>query len=403
MRYTVLAFLCSAAVIAYVQRSALSVPAKRIQAELTIDDAQLGLVFGAWFLGYAVLQIPSGWLADRLGSRRVLLVSCVCWSILTGLMGVVNGFLGLFAVWFCMGMAQAGIFPCATKAIGGWFPGSARAIASGFLIVSQLAGAAAAPWLTARLLSHMDWPIVFALYGLFGILWSAAFWMMVPHREEDTQTRAPVEWRRLLGSGTMQLLFAQQFLRGAAMVFYLNLFPKFLQEAYHVSERAAGELTMWPGVGAMIGALLGGVSSDAILRLTGRPRLARQGIAVAGMLVCSALTLTIFATETVESLIVLFSIAVFFGTFGGVSGYSVTIAFGGTRVGIVFALMNTGGNIGASLFPSLFGRALKATGNWDIAIWSFAVLFFLDAILWAVLNPKRPLFEDVELVSNRPG
>ncbi len=100
---------------------------------------------------------------------------------------------------------------------------------------------------------------------------TAWIWLVVPPRREDAPTRQPVEWGRLLGSGTMQLLFAQQFLRGAAMVFYLSLFPKFLQEAHHVSEREAGELAMWPGVGAMVGALLGGVFSDAILRVTGHP------------------------------------------------------------------------------------------------------------------------------------
>ena len=395
MRYTVLSFLCASAVIAYVQRSAISVPARRIQGELSLDSSEMGLVMGAWYLGYAVLQIPSGWLADRLGSKRVLIVASLAWSLLTGLMGIANGFLGLVAIWFSMGMAQAAIFPCATKAIGGWFPGPTRAIASGFLIVAQLAGAAAAPWLTGRLLPHMDWRTIFLLYALPGFLWAAAFWWFVPRRPgSEVTSKAAVDWGKLVRSRSMQLLVAQQFLRGAAMAFFFSWFPKFLQEVFKVNESDAGRLTMWPGIGAMAGALLGGIASDALLRLTHRPRLARQGTAVLGMLGCSLLTFACLAATDVSSLILLFSIAVFWGTFGGVSGYAVAIAFGGSRVGIVFAVMNTGGNIGASLFPPLLGWALDRTGNWDLAIIAFAILFLLDGVLWAFLNPRQPLYED---------
>src|SRR5215213_3926579 len=67
-RYTLLALLCLAAAIAYVQRSGISVPAKEIQADLRIDKALFGNVFFAWYMGYALMQIPSGWLADRWGS-----------------------------------------------------------------------------------------------------------------------------------------------------------------------------------------------------------------------------------------------------------------------------------------------------------------------------------------------
>ena len=65
-RYVVLALLCAAAAIAYVQRSAIAVAAAPMQGSLKIDKQQFGVVLASWALGYALMQVPSGWLADRL-------------------------------------------------------------------------------------------------------------------------------------------------------------------------------------------------------------------------------------------------------------------------------------------------------------------------------------------------
>src|SRR3954447_18669255 len=116
MRYLILTWLCVAAVVAYVHRGALSVPAQTIQTELGFHEDTMGLVMGAWFLGYAALQIPSGWLAGRWGSRRALAACALAWSLLTGLTAVACDAGSLLALWALMGMAQAGLVPAALKA-----------------------------------------------------------------------------------------------------------------------------------------------------------------------------------------------------------------------------------------------------------------------------------------------
>src|SRR5947209_7472283 len=122
MRYLVLALLGLIAVIAYVQRLAISVPTAAMQRDLGLDSTTMGLVMGSWYWGYALFQLPAGALADRWGSKPAILLFAVTWSALTGCVALVGGGLGLLAVWGLMGMAQAGVFPCATKAIGALFP-----------------------------------------------------------------------------------------------------------------------------------------------------------------------------------------------------------------------------------------------------------------------------------------
>src|SRR4029077_4392948 len=131
----------------------------------------------AWSLGYAVMQIPSGWLADRWGSRRALTCYAILWSTLTGITALATGFASLLALWTLMGAAQAGIFPSSTKAIRDWFPMSRRASSNGLLGASMSVGGAGAASITAILLPHwLTWRQVLWLYAIPGIVWATVFY-----------------------------------------------------------------------------------------------------------------------------------------------------------------------------------------------------------------------------------
>jgi MFS family permease len=395
MRYFVLALLGLVAVIAYVQRLAISVPTKEIQRDLALTATTMGLVMGCWNWGYALFQLPAGSLADRWGSKPAILLFAVVWSALTACVGLVRDSTELLAVWSLMGMAQAGVFPCATKAIGAWFPAGERATASGVLVSCQALGIGLAPLVTAMLLEHLSWRQTFAVYLVPGLAWAIAY-ALVPARSDAVAVsdRRPVDWSRLVRDPSMMLLCTQQFLRAAAMVFFMTWFPRFLQETGEMSPTEAGKLAAFPGFGAMLGGLLGGAASDWLLRRTGNRRLSRQGVAVFGMVLCAGLVLAAYFVRNPVAVVALFSVGAFWGTFGGVNGYSVAIDFGGSRIGVVFGTMNACGSVGAGLFPLAIGWAVDQYQNWNVAILGFAALFAGDAVCWATLNPKRPLFED---------
>jgi sugar phosphate permease len=401
MRYQVLAFLCAAAVIAYVQRLGFNVAERTVRGALGLDREQIGRVMAAWSLGYALLQLPSGWLADRFGSRRVLTALALAWSALTGLVGLAWDFHSLLALWFCMGLAQAGIFPCSAKSIGQWFGDPGRASAAGLLGSAMALGSALAPALTGLLVAHHPWPLVCVAYAALGILWSAAYCAAVPDAPAGSggPPGPPPAWTRqdwltLATSVPMLLLCGQQFFRACGMAFFYTWFATFLQETRGVNLAEAGPMTGAVGLGAMAGGILGGLASDWLLRRTGNRRLSRQGLAVAGLSLCSVLVLIsagITSRDVATGVLALGALA---AAFGGVSGYTVAIEFGGKRVATVFAVMNMCGNLGAALFPAAVGTLLEATGDWDVVLYLFAGILALDAILWALLNPRHPLFQD---------
>ena len=397
MKYLVLALLCTVALIAYVQRLGMQTAYEPIQAELKISTEHFGAIGTAWLIGYAIMQVPSGWLADRWGSRKALVLYAVLWSILTGSIGLGRNFETLIVVWFLMGMAMAGAFPCAAKSLTAWFADTEKATASGLLGTSMLLGAAAASLLTTWLVTQQQWSWqwTYAAYGAAGVVWALVYFAFIPDRQNDQQIAPPMtggEWRRLLTSLPMWLLCGQQFFRAGAMIFFLNWFPKFLRESRRLDAYDAGVYTSQVNAAAMLGGILGGLVSDWLLRRTGRYRLSRQGIAVVGMTACCALIVATYFVSDDAVAIVLFGVGAFMATFGGVSGYTVTIEFGGTRVATVFSIMNMAGNFGGALFNFVAGALQERTGSWDAALFVFAGIFAIDAVCWALLNPAGPLF-----------
>lgn len=410
-RYHVLVFLCLSAVIAYVQRAALSVPASEIARDLRFADLALdmGRIQTVWYLCYGLMQLPSGWLADRLGSRTALAIFSVAWSLATLLSALASDFISLLLLWGLMGAAQAGAFPCAAKALGRIFPETQRARATGLLASGMTIGGAIAPLLTAVFLEwlspwaerlHIDrWRILLAAYSLPGFMWAGVFLAVIssqklPATESTNKVRAPVDWSRMLCSGPLALLCAQQFFRAAGMVFFVTWFPTFLQKTRDVSLLGSGVLTTVAGVGGVLGSLSGGFASDWLLLRTGNSRLSRQGIAVAGMACCSLLIVASYFVRDVNSSIALITVGAFCATFGGVSGYTVAISFGGRQVATVFSTMNMFGNLGAALFPITAGWLVAQTGNWNLILFLFAGIMAIDAVCWALLNPRATLFGD---------
>ncbi len=410
MRYTLLSFLCAATVVAYLQRSALGVPSKQIEGELGLTAQDMGLVWLAWYAGYAAFQLPAGWVADRFGSKPALIAFAVVWSAMTAVVGAATGFTGLVVLWGLMGVAQAGIFVCAAKAIGATFERTEQAFASGALACCMAGGAALSQYVTGQLLGPLTWQEILVVYAVPGVVWAVAFALVVPRPEglapepdsddwallppAPAEPLAPVRWSRLLTDRQMILLCAQQFQRAGAVALFFTWFPRYLQETKGVSVAGSGTLAAWPLLAGMLGGLLGGTASDWLLRRTGNVRLSRQGLAATGTAVCACVSLAAFYADDATTAVLLISVAAFCGYASGVSAYATALAMGGKRVAPVFATMNMAGNVGAGLFPFAVGHLVGGTGNWNLTMLLFAGMFAGSTACWLLLNPKGTLFEE---------
>ena len=152
VRYGVMGFLCVLSFLTYFDRVCIMRAQEEIQTDLHIGPEPMGLVLGAFWLAYALFEIPSGWLGDRYGARGTLTRIVLAWSLFTALSGTAVGFWSLLTFRFLFGAGEAGAYPNMARIQGRWFPTRERARLGGLLWLSARWGGAFSPLIFGSLL-----------------------------------------------------------------------------------------------------------------------------------------------------------------------------------------------------------------------------------------------------------
>jgi ACS family D-galactonate transporter-like MFS transporter len=403
VRYMVLGVLCVAAMIAYIHRSCISVPAGLIEHDLKLSQKQMGQIMSAFYLGYALMQIPSGWLGDRLGTRLALFLFILGWSLATTLMGLAWDFVICYALWLTCGMFQAGIFPSSVNTIAHWFPVSERGFPSGMLGSFMSIGAAMASAVSVLVLTYFDWPALFVILAIPGILFAGGFFLWFRNRpaEHSWVNQAELDfieagagptrgaetrqsWKDLAGNPLLHLVCMQQFFRAACYIFYVTWFPTFLQKSRGASLTGSGLLTSLPLLSVVLGSTMSGLCIDRIWRQTGSRRLSRHGVGLASVLGAGSFLVLAFFADSLAWTVGFITASAICAGCSGPAGYTVTMDLAGGRVATVFSVMNMAGNLGAYLLP-LAVVVLVDWSGWNEVLLLLAVLYAAAALCWLLL------------------
>jgi sugar phosphate permease len=418
VRHFVLAALLAITAVSYAQRNCISPAETTIRDDLRLDMRQTGIAAGAFFFSYALLQVPSGWLAQRWGARLALPAFAAGWSLALGLLALASGVFGLVAARLAMGALQAGIFPCATLVLASWYPPSRRGLASALLNSFMLIGSAVGSMITGELLKPLGWRALFGLYVIPGLVWSVWFLWWFRNRPQDhpgvnaaelaviaedsapptkspgRPARAPIPWAAILLSAPLLFLCGQQFCRAGANRFFDNWMATYVQEVHGVTEKQAGVLASLPQWAGVPGGLVGGMISDAVLRRTRSRRAARKGVAVASLSAAIACYCLAYPIADVWVATLVLSLGAFFFTFSAPCSYALTMDLGGKNVAIVFGLMNMAGNLGSFAFTSLAPSFKAWAGdNWGAVLALFVGMHVVAVLCWLPLAPEGTIGE----------
>src|SRR4030095_9005925 len=176
VRYRVLRMAFFLAIVTYLDRVCISVATPFIRQDLGLSLVQMSPVFCSFTLAYSLFEVPSGWLGDVIGPRRVLTRIVLWWSAFTMLTGAAQGFRSLVAIRFLFGAGEAGAFPNAVRSFSQWFPVRERGRANGVLFLgSRLGGMLSAP-IALLLIARWGWRASFVAFGTLGVVWAAAWW-----------------------------------------------------------------------------------------------------------------------------------------------------------------------------------------------------------------------------------
>lgn len=404
-RNRVLGFLCLLLIITYLDRVCISVAGPRMQEALHLSPLAWGWVTGIFTLSYALFEIPSGWLGDRIGPRRVLTRIVLWWSVFTSITGLVTGFYPLLLTRFLFGMGEAGAFPNASVAVARWFPVHERGRAFGVTLMSAQIGGAFAPLLVVPIQIRYGWRASFYVFGILGVLWSAAWfwWFRDSPAEKAGVSAAELEetrgliakahhglpWKLVLRSGNFWATMFVAFCYVYTFYFFQSWFHTFLVKARGYSESDL-LLSSLPFVVAACANLGGGLASNALVKKLGL-KWGRRLIGVVGLSIAAPCALAVTFTHQPVLVLVLLSLAYGGITFQQPIMFAVCLDIGGEYAGEVVGAMNTASQTGSLVSALLFGYLVSHFGSYNAPFIPMAALCAIGAVLWLKVDPTRRL------------
>jgi MFS family permease len=403
-RHKLLAFTTILAIITYLDRVAISSAAPAVRSEMGLDAVQMGWVFSAFTWAYAIFEIPSGWMGDVMGPRKVLTRIVIWWSAFTALTGAAWNFTSLIAARLLFGMGEAGAFPNTSRSFAKWFPLSERGAAHGWIFMGTRMGGAITPPLVVALMTNFGWRETFYLFGALGVVWAWFWWRWFrdepsEHPEVNQAELAIIEagreapaghsgfnWGALL-SPNLLLVYGMYFTMGYTLYFNLTWLPTYLKDVRGFTLQQAGWLS---AVVLFTGGMMtwvGGKLTDRLVKSYGLKIGRSMGVVtlpIAGLLLVAAAQ-----TESPIAAAVLLAATLGVADLAVSSCWSICHDIGGRNAGIVTGAMNTWGNIGGAISPLVVGYAVGWWNSWTVPFYITAGVYVFGAICTFFVDPSK--------------
>jgi MFS transporter, ACS family, glucarate transporter len=409
VRYGVIVFAVIMAMITYLHRVGISQAKSDISTDLGLTNTQMGFIFSAFTLTYALFEMPLGLWGDRVGPRKVLTSIVIGWSLLTAATGLVWNFFSLLICRLLFGTAQAGAFPNLSKAFRLWLKPEERIWSQGILWLAARWGGSLAPILVFLLMQNMSWRWMFVVISSLGFAWAASFaaWFrnhpgehhkvnalelaQLPKPEENMVFNEPAPWNTILSSLSLWLLCIQYFCQSFFYYFIMNWFPSYLREGLRLEIRNSALFSAIPmflgGVGCITGGLL-------LRRMTSKygPRLSRKVIPVSALSLSALCLLFVPQTHTGIIAVIIIGLATFSTDLSMATCWTTATDLGGRFAGTVSGNMNMWGALGGFFSPMIIGILLDATNqNWNIMFYIFSGIYCFGILMWLLIDPVTPL------------
>ena len=433
-RYWLIAFAIILAVIQYIDRVCISQAMPDIARDLVLSDKQKGMIFSAFGLAYALFEMPTGWMGDKWGPRKVLVRVVLWWSFFTAATGWMRSFVSMWITRFLFGAGEAGCFPNLTKAFSAWLPRNERTRAQSMMWMGARWGGAITPLLVVAVMAFVHWRTAFLIFAFLGVIWTVVFYAwfrdnprdhkgfnaaeleLLKENEQNVQGHGDVPWRELIRRPTSWLLWAQYFSLSYGWYFYITWLPDYLKSVRgtdlksnplmswlaHLLEGSispettakvlAAALAGIPLLFGGFGALAAGSISNRLLRHGGNIVRIRRTFAYIGFTGAATLLMASFYIK--DPLLAMFSMgmASFCNDLTMPGSWSTCMDVGGKYAGTMSGSMNMMGNFGGMACPLVVGYVLDYTHrDWHLAFLISSIVYAVGAICWIWIDPVTPL------------
>jgi len=405
-RYTILGILFTAWLLCYVDRMVMASAIPFIAKEFQLSALQMGAVMSAFFVGYAIMQLPGGLLADRFGPRRMIVIAIFCWSILTACTGLATSLVTLLSIRALFGICEGAFPAAASKTIVSWFPDREVGRANGVMLMAVQLGALLAPSLVAILVIARGWRAAFYVLLLPGavlafIVWrflddSVATGQRISTQELSPDSSAAMDPKLQIAPGArisgllrnpaVRWCFATAFFSNMASWGLMNWLPTYLLEARGFSVAQMGTFMPLLFVGGALGYFLGGQIADRYFRES------RRVPVLCGLVLAAGFTFLAASADSGYATIGYLTVA-FLCLSAADSGIFTLplVIVSRSTAGSAFGFVNTAAQGAGFLSPLVTGGILDASGNnFVLMLYCFVGCLALSAVTAArIRQPSK--------------
>jgi MFS family permease len=190
----VLFMLCAMYFITYLDRVNVSTAAVGFGKEFNLTKTEIGIVFSAFAYPYLIFQIIGGWVSDRFGAKRTLVVCGLIWASATVLTGLAGGFVSLIVARILLGLGEGATFPAATAAMSRWIPKEKRGFAQGITHAFARLGNALAPAAMIAVMATYGWRESFYVCAATSFVWVILWMAVFTEHPKDTRVSPNRNW-----------------------------------------------------------------------------------------------------------------------------------------------------------------------------------------------------------------
>jgi ACS family glucarate transporter-like MFS transporter len=412
IRWMLVAWMFAISAVAYLDRVNISIAGSSIERDFHLTHVQLGWVFSAFVLGYALFQAPGGRLADRYGPRKVVAAGTIWWALFTSLTafvpsGVAGMLVVLLAVRFSLGLGEAVVYPACNRLVASWIPSQERGLANGWIFAGIGAGGGIAPPLSTWLLVHYGWRWAFRASTLLGLATAAIWYAIARDRPEEHPWVEPEEvehirrglperasaaaapWRIILGSHQVLTIAGSYFAYGYAAYIYYTWFFIYLSSVRGMNLKASSYYGMLPFIAMALGSTVGGWISDGLTKRygkrSGRCKFASATMALSGCFIALAM---LAKDAQLASVILAGGAGALFLSQSAFWAVSADLA--GKSAGSVSGIMNMGGQFGGAT-TALLTPLIAVHFGWPASFLTTTALCLAGAAAWLLVDPSAGL------------
>lgn len=417
-RYFIMVLLFVTVVINYLDRSNLSIAAPHLAQDLNIDPMHMGLILSAFGWTYAAMQIPGGWLVDKVSPRVLYPIAIALWSLATIGLGFVGSFVGLVILRLAVGALEAPAYPINNRVVTTWFPEGERATAIGFYTSGQFVGLAFLTPVLIYLQQTFGWHMVFVVTGGVGIVW-AVIWYLIYREPRDfkganaaevalieqggglvdlekkNQSRAAFRWADLwavLNKRKLWGIYIGQFCLNSTLWFFLTWFPTYLVKYRGMDFIKAGFLASVPFLAAFLGVICSGLLSDWLVRRGVSLGMARKLPIISGLLISTCIIGANFV-DTPALIIACMAIAFFGNGLASITWSMVSALAPARLLGLTGGMFNFIGNLASISVPIVVGLLVDGN-NFAPAITYIGITALVGALSYGLVVGKVERLEE---------